>query len=191
MITITHTHTFDHHNAYTMKKLNLIQKTNLITSCAALFLITAAPNLAKAQGAGVTVAGDVEKPFTINASTFSTMKRITATIKTHDGKQHEYSGVSLYEILTKAGTVPNNLLKGKALAKYVLITAADKYQVVMALPEFDPAFTDQVIILADQEDGETLAPNLGPYRLMVPDDKKPARSVMRVTSIDVQTAIKK
>ncbi len=141
-----------------------------------------------AQTAEVAVKGDVTNPFKISATSFATMKRMTVTIQAHDGKNHEYSGVSLFEILTKAGAVANNQLKGKSLVKYVLITAADHYQVVIALPEFDPAFTDRTIILADQEDGEPLAANFGPYRLIVPGDKKPARSVMRVVSIDVQTA---
>jgi len=112
------------------------------------------------------------------------------TVKDHDGKDHHYSGVSLYEIITKAEAVPGNMLKGKTMAKYVLITAADNYQVVLAIPEFDPAFTDKVAVLADKEDGEALAANLGPYRLIVPGDKKPARSVMRVTSIEVLDARK-
>jgi len=138
----------------------------------------------------VTVGGTVVKPFKIDAGSFATMKRIEVTTGGHDGKTHHYSGVSLYEILTKAEAVPANQLKGKQMAKYVVVTAADNYQVVFAIPEFDPAFTDQIIILADQEDGEKLPANLGPFRLVVPKDKKQARSVMRVTSIEVQDARK-
>lgn len=136
----------------------------------------------------VAVEGDVANAFKIDATSFASMKRISINAMAHDGKNHEYSGVSLFDILTKAGAVPNNLLRGKAMAKYVLITAADHYQVVIALPEIDPAFTDQVILLADKQDGESLNAGSGPYRLIVPKDKKQARSVMRVVSIAVQTA---
>lgn len=143
---------------------------------------------AQAQTAEVTVGGLVAKPYKINTETFASMKRVSVSLTGHDGKSHQYSGVSLYEILTKAEAIPNKLLKGVMMVKYVLVTAADKYQVVIALPEIDPAFTDQVIILADEQDGEKLPANLGPYRLVVPQDKKQARSVMRVTAIELQDA---
>lgn len=167
-----------------MKAINLLAYT--FTLFTAMILNTSV----KAQNAEVNVTGAVAKPFKINAVTFASMKRISVTSTGHDGKPHNYSGVSLYEILTKAEAVQGNLLKGKTMAKYVLVTAADNYQVVFAIPEFDPAFTDQTIILADEEEGEKLAANLGPYRLVVPKDKKQARSVMRVTGIEVQDARK-
>lgn len=163
-----------------------MKKTHIILTL--LFLSTCFYNNALAQTAEVTVGGLVAKPYKINAQTFASMKRVSASLTGHDGKSHQYSGVSLYEILTKAEAIPNNLLKGKLMVKYVLITAADKYQVVIALPEIDPAFTDQVIILADEQDGEKLPANLGPYRLVVPQDKKQARSVRCVTAIKLQDA---
>lgn len=143
-----------------------------------------------AQNAEVAIEGDVAKPFKVDASTFKTMNRVSVKVTDHDGKQHEYSGVPVYDLLVKAEAVPNNQLRGKALLKYALISAADGYQVVVALPEIDPVFADQTVILADKQDGEDLPPNLGPFRLIIPRDKKPARSVMRVTSITIMTAKK-
>ncbi len=143
-----------------------------------------------AQTTEVNIGGDVEKPFKVNTASFSAMKQISVRVTANDGRQHEYTGVLLYDLLTQAGAIPNKQLKGKALTKYVLVTAADGYQIVIALPEIDPAFTDKTIILASKEDGEDLAANFGPYRLIVPGDKKPARSAMRVVSIDVLTAKK-
>jgi len=167
-----------------------MKKNLFFTGMAILFLCAVSTEGVQAQTAEVNVGGSVARPYKINPSAMSAMKKVEVTVKDHDGKDHHYSGVSLYEVLTKAEAVPGNLLKGKTMAKYVLITAADNYQVVVAIPEFDPAFTDQVIVLADKEDGEALAANLGPYRLVVPGDKKPARSVMRVTSIEVLDARK-
>jgi len=155
-----------------------------------LYLIANASLSAMAQSAEVAIGGDVAKPFKINASTFAEMKQVRIKVKSNDGKEHEYTGVTLFDILTKAEAVPNNQLRGKSLTKYVLVSAADGYQVVIALPEIDPAFTDQTVILANKQDGDDLAANYGPYRLIVPRDKKPARSAMRVISIDVLTAKK-
>lgn len=165
-----------------------MKKNLLVAGMAVLFLCTITG--AMAQNTDVNVAGSVAKPYKINAAAMAAMKKVDVTVKDHDGKDHHYSGVSLYEIITKAEALPGNLLKGKTMAKYVLVTAADNYQVVLAFPEFDPAFTDRVIVLADKEDGKALAANLGPYRLIVPGDKKLARSVMRVTSIEVLDARK-
>ncbi len=165
-----------------------MKKTFLKSVLLFTLLIAAGFVKVQAQNTQVAVEGDVARPFKINAATFAAMKRTTVKAMAHDKKEHEYSGVSLYDILTKAEAVSNNQLKGKLLAKYVLITAADNYQVVIALPEFDPAFSEQTIILANKEDGKSLAANVGPYQLIVPKDKKPARCVRQVTSINVQTA---
>jgi hypothetical protein len=158
-----------------------------ITLSFALILFTL---LVKAQTAEVAIGGDVNQPYKLNASNFADLKQITVKVNANDGREHIYSGVSLYDILIKADAIPNKQLRGKSLTKYVLISAADGYQVVVALPEVDPAFTDKTIILANKEDGEDLAANFGPYRLIVPGDKKPARSAMRVIAIDVLTAKK-
>ncbi|NCD72062.1 molybdopterin-dependent oxidoreductase [Mucilaginibacter agri] len=143
-----------------------------------------------AQTAEVAIGGDVAQPYKLDAATFATLKQVSVKVTANDGREHEYTGISLYDILTKAEAIPNKQLRGKSLTKYALISAADGYQVVIALPEIDPAFTDKVIILANKEDGEDLAANFGPYRLIVPGDKKPARSAMRVVAIDVLTAKK-
>jgi hypothetical protein len=43
-------------------------------------------------------------------------------------------------------------------------------------------------ILADEEDGKTLSPDVGPFQIVVPGDKRPARSVWPVVSINILTA---
>lgn len=143
-----------------------------------------------AQANEVTVGGDVTKPFKIDAASFAAMNQVKVKVKANNGMEHTYTGVLLYDLINQADAIPNKQLKGKALTKYVLVTAADGYQIVIALPEFDPAFNDKQIILANKEDDEALAANFGPYRLIVPGDKRPARSAMRVVSIDVLTAKK-
>jgi len=47
--------------------------------------------------------------------------------------------------------------------------------VVIALPELDPAFTDKQIVLALARDGKPLDAKEGPYRLVIPDEKRMAR----------------
>ena len=71
---------------------------------------------------------------------------------------------------------------------YVLVKARDGYAAVFALPEFDPGFTDRVILLADRRQGHALGVVEGPFRLIVPGEKRHARWVRQVTEIDLMSA---
>jgi hypothetical protein len=57
-----------------------------------------------------------------------------------------------------------------------------------ALMELDKEFTDKQIILADKVDGNALPATEGPFRIIVPDDKKAARSIRQVTALTVAFA---
>jgi hypothetical protein len=59
---------------------------------------------------------------------------------------------------------------------------------VFALPEFDPDFTDRVIILADRRDRHALAAKEGPFRQIVAGEKRHARWVREVTALDIEEA---
>src|SRR5450432_2520182 len=140
------------------------------------------------QNAVVTVGGDVEKTLQLDPETIKKMNHVTVKGISHaDHKEHRYSGIPLSEIIRESGAIPGNQLRGKYLAKYVLIKGIDGYLAVIALPEIDTAFTDKVIILADEEDGKALSPDVGPYQIVVPGDKKPARGVWHVVSINILT----
>jgi hypothetical protein len=65
------------------------------------------------------------------------------------------------------------------------VEAADGYRVLFALPELDPAFTDRVIILADRADGDPLDNKEGPFRVVIPGEKRMARSARQVTTLKV------
>jgi DMSO/TMAO reductase YedYZ molybdopterin-dependent catalytic subunit len=140
---------------------------------------------AKAQTASVKISGEVTTPMTINDDDLHKYIQTVVNRKDHDGKDHTYSGVILSEILKKAGATLGPDLKGKNLTKYILVTASDNYQVVFALAELDKAFTDRTIILADQVDGKPLPSGEGPFRIIVQDEKKPARCIREVTEIRV------
>jgi len=68
----------------------------------------------------------------------------------------------------------------------VVATASDGYRAVFALAEFDPGFTDQVILLADKRDGKSLSAREGPLRIIVPSEKRHARWVREVSSLTVR-----
>lgn len=136
----------------------------------------------------LTLSGEVAKPLTLQAADLKAMPRTGVTNTDRDGKEHRYSGVALIDLLKQAGATTGGDLKGKNLTKCVIVKAADNYEVVFALPEIDPDFATRTILLADSVDGAPLPSGVGPYRIIVPGEKKPARWVRQVTAIELRFA---
>jgi DMSO/TMAO reductase YedYZ molybdopterin-dependent catalytic subunit len=139
-----------------------------------------------AQTSTVRVGGDVSHPLTLTARDLATMPRATIKAASHD-QDGSYEGVTIREILTRAGVPAGDALRGAELAKAVVITGADGYRVAFGVAEFDDAFTDRQAILADKKDGAPLAGNAAPFQLVMTGEKRPARWVRQVVSIDIVT----
>lgn len=164
-------------------------KKHILAACIALLSFTAIPFITSAQTtekqAAIKVSGEVSTPLTIDAAYLQKFTQTTVTRKDRDGKDHTYSGVIVSDILKNAGVTLGPDLKGENLTKYLLVEASDGYQVIFALAELDKGYTDRAIILADKVDGQPLAPADGPYRIIVQDEKKPARCIKQVTGMQV------
>jgi DMSO/TMAO reductase YedYZ molybdopterin-dependent catalytic subunit len=140
------------------------------------------------QPAIVKVTGEVLTPLSLTATDLAAMPRTTAVAKDKQGVPHTFSGVALSEIFNKAGVTTGRQLRGENLAKYLLVSCADGYKVVFSLAELDSAFTDRVVILADQIEGRPLPAGTGPFRIVVPGEKKPARNCFQVTTLTIRLA---
>jgi hypothetical protein len=126
---------------------------------------------------------------TLSAADLKAMAHITITFhNTHTNADETYSGVRLADILTKFGAPLGSDLRGKALANYVIATGSDGYLVVLALAEIDPSFHPGEVIVADATDGKPLDAHSGPLKLVVTEDKRPARSVRNLVSIELKSA---
>lgn len=136
----------------------------------------------------LAVTGEVATPLDLTLQDLSAFKQASQKVKDRDGKEHEFKGVALIELLEKAGVTTGSKLRGENLAKYVLIKAADGYEVIYSLAEIDPEFASQVIILATEKDRQPLPAGEGPFRIITPNDKKPARWIREVRSIKVAFA---
>lgn len=80
------------------------------------------------------------------------------TVKGDDhGKAAMFEGFALVDVLKLAGIELGESLRGRRLATFLLVEAADNYQAVFALPEIDPGFTDKIVLLADRRDGQPLS----------------------------------
>ncbi|MGF7216437.1 DMSO/TMAO reductase YedYZ molybdopterin-dependent catalytic subunit [Spirosoma lacussanchae] len=136
----------------------------------------------------VTVSGEVSKNLTLDEASLRAMPHTDVVTTDRDGQEHRYAGVPLIDLLRQAGVTLGAELRGKNLTKYVVVKATDGYEVVFALPEIDPDFTTRTILLADRVDGKPLPAGIGPYRIVVPGEKKPTRWVRAVNAIEVRAA---
>jgi hypothetical protein len=101
------------------------------------------------------------------------------------GASTVFEGVALRAVLEKAGVGFGKTLKGKRMASCLLVKAGDGYRAVIALPELDTAFTDKQIVLAFLKNGKPLDDKEGPYRVVIPDEKRMARWVRQVTGLKI------
>lgn len=134
------------------------------------------------------IQGEVERPLTLTVNDLARFKTTEVKAKTKDGKDHLFTGVDLVTLLDSAGVTLGSELRGNNLTKYVLIKAADGYQVVFSLAEVDPEFTNQVVLLAYLVDGKPLPKGEGPFRIVAPSDKKQARWTREIVSIKIVSA---
>ena len=141
--------------------------------------------------AEIKVSGAVTTPLVLTAADLKGMPRKTVRVENeHAQKAEVYEGVLVQDILKKAGATMGPKLRGPAMATYVLAEAADDYRVVFSLTEFDSEFQDSEILLADTVDGAPIPSDQGPFRLVVPHDKRPARWIKMLKSLTVVQAPK-
>src|SRR5579862_8762011 len=146
------------------------------------------PAAAPAAAAGVllTVNGDVDRPLSLSLADLRDLPRQTITVMNeHEKKDETYQGVALAEILKRAGVPQGAALRGPALAISVRAEGADGYAVVFGLGELDSSIEDAGVVVADTLDGQPIPDKLGPLRLVVPHDKRPARWVRMLRTITV------
>jgi len=101
----------------------------------------------------------------LTAESLAQMQRATATVSS-GGIDTQYEGM---------------------LTTYVLAEAQDGYQVVFSLGEVDPALGDTPILVADKANGKALFGENGAFRIVIPRDKRGARSVRMLTKIELYT----
>ncbi|MBC7911231.1 MAG: molybdopterin-dependent oxidoreductase [Pyrinomonadaceae bacterium] len=136
----------------------------------------------------LNISGEIERPLKLTAADLAKLPRRTVNAKDHDGKETTFEGVELGEVLKLAGVKFGEEMRGKSLALFLVVEAADNYRAVFALPELDHGFTDRVILLADKRDGKALAAAEGPLRIVVPDEKRQGRWVRQVISLIIRRA---
>jgi hypothetical protein len=164
---------------------------------AAGFLWVAAIGVQARQGGDAAAKPQVKEradavkvqPFKVEmtAEVLKGLSRKTVTVHNpHANADETYEGVALSDVLARYGAPLGNDLRGKALAYYVVATGSDGYKAVYSLAEVDPSFHPGDVIVADTMDGKPLDAHSGPLRLVATEDKRPARGVRNLVSIEVK-----
>jgi len=154
-----------------------------------------------AQGGGVMVSPAQSKddlvfyaypyhdPAAFTPAQIKAMPHINVTVHNPHAKTDEtYSGVRLSDLLAKLGAPLGRELHGGALANYVVALGSDGYEAVLSLAEVDPEFHSGEVVVADEMNGKPLDEHNGPLKLVVTEDKRPARCVRNLTTIDLRSA---
>jgi len=149
-----------------------------------LGLLATAVALSAAESALKITAPAKSLEFTLEEFALLPHREIAA-VEPHGKKEHHYAGVSVAELLSRAGAPLGENLRGPALQLVVIVHSKDGYAVAFSLTEFDKAFGDRTILLADREDGQVLPENAAPFRLVVVGDKRAARWARMVSSIEL------
>jgi hypothetical protein len=158
---------------------------NRLIYFAPLLALTLSAFLASAQQ--ITIQDESGKQTVLARTDIEGLPRLKVTAGA-SGSSVTFEGVSLNSVLEKAGVGLGETMKGKRMASYLLVEAADGYRVVFALPEIDPAFGDKKVVLAFLKDGKALDAKEGPYRIVVPDERRMARWVRQVTTLRIVAA---
>ncbi len=136
--------------------------------------------------AELRITGDVRTPKTLTIADLKKMPRKTlSVVNPHDKKTEAYEGVLFEELLRRAGVAQGEMLRGTAMATYVVAEGSDGYRVIFSAAELDSGIIDSDVIVADTMDGAPLGAGVGPLRLVAPHEKRPARWVRMLTTITV------
>ncbi len=153
----------------------------------ALLGIAADASISAQASNSVVVSIDGKAPLTL---TVDDLKKLPVhSVDAVDVREEiKYEGAAVADVLSKAGLLFGQNMRGDSLGNYLVVESADRYKVVYALPEIDPQFTDAITIIAYQRNGKPMSDLDGAFRFVHSSDKRHARWVRKVIAIKVQSA---
>jgi hypothetical protein len=164
--------------------------TSLVAALAIILASYAGLSAQDTGSAQLRIAGTGSTPpLLLSRDDLKEMPRKTLTVvNPHDKKTEVYEGVPIAELLHRVGVPQAEHLRGTAMAFYVLAEASDGYRVVFSVGELDSSILDSDVIVADTLNGAPLGADQGPFKIVAPHDKRPARWIRMLKSLTVMKA---
>lgn len=147
------------------------------------------PQISQSPDSLLLSAGKYHDPISLTLADFKAKPHVNITIHNpHSNAEESYSGVPLDKLFGDLGAPLGKDLHGAALSTYLIAAGSDGYRAVFALAEVDPDFHPGDVIVADVMNGKPLDAETGPFRLVTTEDKRPARCVRNLVSIELKSA---
>jgi len=118
--------------AYASSVIHLLAATSLALTSAIAHADAPPTDVVASAAASIAVAGEDGKVVRFDQASLATLPQHSVRAEAH-GKAVECTGANLIDVLGAVGAVSGEALRGKNLALYVRISAADGYRAVFAL----------------------------------------------------------
>jgi hypothetical protein len=125
---------------------------------------------------------------TLSPADFKALPHITVSVmNAHAGKQESYSGVAVKDLLAMVEPAKGEGPKVSSNMQIVIAGATDNFHVAITLCDTNPECRNGQAIVADTLDGAPLTGD-GAFKLVLTEDKKPARWARNLESLTVKAA---
>jgi hypothetical protein len=124
-----------------------------------------------------------DQPQSLGLEELKKLPQQSVKVKDRDGQEATYSGVFLHDLLELTPAPIGESLRGAAMGLFLVAEAQDGYRVLFSLPETDPEFSGNIVLVAYAKNDKPLEGKEGPLRLIVPSDKRHARWIRMLAKI--------
>jgi len=139
-----------------------------------------------------TLDGQVLNPLTVTIDDLRnnyTAQSVDVTyLSGEDTVTTNFTGVPLWQLISSAQPNLNADVQNDRISQFIVVTASDGYQAVIAWGEIDPEFAGQPILVAYEQEGAAIADDEGAIRLIVPTDTRGGRYVSGIVNISLRDA---
>jgi len=143
---------------------------------------------AAAPSTSLTVTGIAGTSKTFSPSEFKALPHVTVNVhNSHANKDESYSGVPVKELLALVAPAKGEGPKVSGNMTLIIAGATDGFQVALTLCDTNPECRNGQSIVADTLDGVALTQD-GAFKLVLSEDKKPARWARNLQSLTVKAA---
>lgn len=134
----------------------------------------------------LTLTGLAGKTVTLTPADFKALPHITAAVhNAHNNKDESYSGVPVSALLAMVQPAKGEGPKVSTNMQIIVAGATDGFQVALTLCDTIPECRSGQAVVADMQDGNSIEAD-GAFKLILTEDKRPARWARNLQSLTVR-----